>query len=211
MAAKSSQGPKQERSRATEQRLLDAGEKLIQQRGFSGFSVADLVKEAGSSVGSFYARFGDKDGLLRALHKRGMAPILDKVNALESSDLIQQMELSDMAGFLMTELVRHYHEKAALMAAYNSRSALDPLAWHDVIESQQRLVTRLASALSGAKNGPSGGYDCKALELNLHMVFSVLGNLVVYGQIPQFSFPFNKDELPEQLSKILIASMGTQS
>ena len=45
-------------------------EALIAERGLGGLSIAEVVRRARSSVGSFYGRFGDKDGLLRALHAR---------------------------------------------------------------------------------------------------------------------------------------------
>lgn len=62
--------PAQGRSRETLARLLDATERLLADRTFDNVSVNDIVKEARSSVGSFYARFDSKDALLRALHQR---------------------------------------------------------------------------------------------------------------------------------------------
>lgn len=62
--------PHQDRSRKTLERLLDAAEALLQERGFEAVSVAEIARAAGSSVGAFYARFRDKNGLLNHLHER---------------------------------------------------------------------------------------------------------------------------------------------
>jgi AcrR family transcriptional regulator len=56
--------PLQARSRRTLERLVHATRELIDERGVSDTSIGDIVERAGSSVGSFYARFASKDDLL---------------------------------------------------------------------------------------------------------------------------------------------------
>ena len=47
--------PKQERSRQTCERILAATEQLLRDHLFEQISVADIVRTAKASVGSFYA------------------------------------------------------------------------------------------------------------------------------------------------------------
>ncbi|MBA3503665.1 MAG: TetR/AcrR family transcriptional regulator [Myxococcota bacterium] len=70
--------PRQDRSKDTQDRLIDAAERLLSRgRSWASISVAGLVKEAGTSVGAFYNRFRDKDALLHVLqiqlHEEGEA------------------------------------------------------------------------------------------------------------------------------------------
>ncbi len=60
----------QRRSKATESRLLDAAESLLEQAEWDDISIAEIALAAGSSVGGVYARFPSKDALLLALHQR---------------------------------------------------------------------------------------------------------------------------------------------
>lgn len=62
--------PRQARSHLTLGRILDAAESLVAEKRWEDASVAEIAKSAGSSVGSFYTRFRDKDALLSALHER---------------------------------------------------------------------------------------------------------------------------------------------
>ncbi len=62
--------PKQERSRETLNRIVEAALVLIDERGVDGASVHDITRRAGASVGSFYARFRGKEELLRYLEVR---------------------------------------------------------------------------------------------------------------------------------------------
>ena len=51
-------------------KMLDAGEAIFAEGGDGALTVEAVVKRAGTSVGSFYSRFGDRDGLLQAMHER---------------------------------------------------------------------------------------------------------------------------------------------
>ena len=62
--------PKQERSEWTQTVLLEAFAELLQERGVQDVSVADVASRAGLTSGAVYARFGDKRGMVLALHRR---------------------------------------------------------------------------------------------------------------------------------------------
>lgn len=62
--------PKQARSRETFNRLLDAAEGLLGEKGLEAATVPAIAKRAGVSVGVVYRRFPDKDNLLRAVYRR---------------------------------------------------------------------------------------------------------------------------------------------
>jgi AcrR family transcriptional regulator len=61
---------RQERSQRTLERLLDAAEGVIREKGFGEAAVAEIAARAGCSVGTFYRRFRDKQALLHALDER---------------------------------------------------------------------------------------------------------------------------------------------
>ena len=57
--------PKQARSRATEDALLDAGLACIEAVGIEATSMALVAERAGASIGALYFRFGDKERFVR--------------------------------------------------------------------------------------------------------------------------------------------------
>jgi len=62
--------PQQVRSIATEQKMLDAAEKLLKGGDSRQVTLENVVKLSGATVGSFYARFGSVEGLFDAIQKR---------------------------------------------------------------------------------------------------------------------------------------------
>ncbi|MXP41154.1 TetR family transcriptional regulator [Altererythrobacter soli] len=59
--------PQQKRSLAATQRMLEAGRELLNDRDIDQISVQDIVRVAGTSVGSFYHNFGTKDRFFATL------------------------------------------------------------------------------------------------------------------------------------------------
>jgi AcrR family transcriptional regulator len=50
--------------------MLKAAEALIKSKGFEGLTTAEVVRRSGTSIGTLYARFGDKTALLHAVQER---------------------------------------------------------------------------------------------------------------------------------------------
>jgi len=79
--------PQQARSRRTLERIVEASLEILAAEGPDALTVHRVVDKAGSSVGSFYARFEGKDDLLDYLSERVWTEALDRwTGALESRD-----------------------------------------------------------------------------------------------------------------------------
>jgi AcrR family transcriptional regulator len=62
--------PKQARSVETYGRLLDAAEAIMGEKSFDDATIEEIVSRAGLTTGAFYARFRNKEALLRHLEDR---------------------------------------------------------------------------------------------------------------------------------------------
>lgn len=104
--------PKQQRSRATLQKLVEAGIELLQERGYEGLSIGDVSARAGVSVGSIYQRFDSKEALFAALHEA----FLERIDA-EQRDLFSDIDpglpddrlIAEAVTRLAKMLQRHEH------------------------------------------------------------------------------------------------------
>ncbi len=82
-AAPTVRAPRQQRSQASMDRVLAATEELLTERLFEEIPLSDILERARVSVGAFYARFGNREGLVSPLHDRYDA----RVDALTSRTL----------------------------------------------------------------------------------------------------------------------------
>ena len=77
--------PVQARSRRTLDAILEATEGLLRDKPFEEISVAEIILAAGSSTGSFYARFPSKEALLPALYERYHRALKPRQEAAEAA------------------------------------------------------------------------------------------------------------------------------
>ena len=73
---------KQARSQLKHQALLQAGRRLLHTQDLGTLSVAQLTRDAGMAVGSFYSRFADKDAWFAELLRRTGDAVLADTQAL---------------------------------------------------------------------------------------------------------------------------------
>lgn len=107
---------RQSRGEKTQAALLDAAESLIVERGVEGTSIADVAKRAGSSVGSVYHHFKDKQALFYALYHRMTAVYEDLSQQAGDPALWQDATVRDLlAGYM--DFTLHLRERAGTSKA----------------------------------------------------------------------------------------------
>lgn len=72
-------------------RLIDEGARLLAEDGPGGLSLRRLATAAGTSTMAVYTRFGDKQGLLDAMHREGFRRLGDRVaTAMQRDDPLME-------------------------------------------------------------------------------------------------------------------------
>jgi AcrR family transcriptional regulator len=70
--------PRQQRSRATVERILDTAARIFDERGYRATTTNHVAEQAGVSVGSLYQYFPNKDALLVALAERHLEEVTER-------------------------------------------------------------------------------------------------------------------------------------
>ena len=115
--------PQQARSIATEKKMLDAAEELLMAGDARQVTVENVVKQSGATVGSFYARFGNIEGLFDALHNRYLEAIYESTLLEALNSAIDQPNL---------RLALHHAVKTMLEFGLHRRKVLFYFITHDV-------------------------------------------------------------------------------
>lgn len=105
---------RQDRSRATEQRILAAATQLIGKHGFEALPVATIAKKARVSIGGLYARYADKLALVHAVDER----LLEEFDAT----LTSAMDPATLAGLDVAGVIEAYI--AAMVGCFARRRDL---------------------------------------------------------------------------------------
>jgi TetR/AcrR family transcriptional repressor of nem operon len=90
-------GNQSRRGGDTADRILDVAQRLVQQRGFNGFSYADVAKELGVSTASLHYHFAGKAELGEALITRYASRFADALQAIEAEPIDAPAKLTRYA------------------------------------------------------------------------------------------------------------------
>lgn len=193
--------PKQARAEQTLHRLLDAAEALIEERGPSDVSIPEIVRRAQSSVGGFYARFRDKNELLRALEERFFQQQLLRVEQLTQLDAWQGAPLAEIVRGCMRELVLVFRKRSALIRAFVARGIGD-VEFRGAALAFERAVSDAVGGLLLAQPGAvRHPVPERAIPLAVAIVFGSMITGVLVGDARHPFAQLSDDEAAEELAR----------
>jgi AcrR family transcriptional regulator len=195
--------PRQARSRETLERLENAAVRLLKSRTWNDLTIADLVSEADSSVGSFYGRFADKDALLDHLDEL----YTERTLALLSSIIASPApDLRAAVNNLLRSLVAYHESRRGLIRALVLRARIlrEPL-WNDRTRRMNSGLPEVLEWLSRHRSEIRRRDPDRALFLGFSFIFSALRDRILFPEsIVDPQSPAG-DQLADELSRMLLA------
>lgn len=205
--------PRQERSRRTVERILDAAARIFNDQGYAAATTNDIADEAEVSIGSLYQYFPNKDALLVALARRhiesataGLADLLAQMRPDADLDhilrevvdfLVAQHELDDLHILVMHTAPRTREVSLELDRAKTQLVDMtDGLLSLTVEDRQHRsLVARMVVATIDAAvhdviiRQPRGKRRRAAIDLTISTVASIIEHAHIIGSIRRSPTP----------------------
>lgn len=108
--------PQQDRSRASFERMVAATLDLLRERGGSGFTLAEVSKRGGVSIGSIYCRFENKEALVREVHGRLMSRYVREQRGLLTRVGAYEGGLAALVPQLVDEYAEFLRKRAATLS-----------------------------------------------------------------------------------------------
>lgn len=200
--------PRQQRSRDTLRRLLDAAEELLEQKTFAEASVAEIVERADSSVGSFYQRFEDKEALLHALDRRLARQSREVLEAVAEVDWSRDWSLPETLALLIRPWVESYHERRGVRRALLEASRRDPSFRSRAAETERRAVEVLGTLLEDHREEVAAPDPIRAAR---HLVVALVGYLrevVLYRDFQSVEPEPDREEVVEEAIRLALGYLG---
>jgi AcrR family transcriptional regulator len=122
MAERSFRPPQQRRSAATLDRIVRAAEELLAERSFEEATVDDIVARAGSSKGSFYSRFADKEALLAYLGGECTAQAKASWAEQLDPDATEGMPVEEVVDVFVGRLLEEYERSGPVLHSCSRRA-----------------------------------------------------------------------------------------
>ena len=201
-------GPKQARSERTLLRLLDAAEALIAEGGPSGLSIPEVARRANSSVGGFYARFRDKNELLRALEERFFLEVTARLEALADARRWENASVEEIVAAAVHELVSVTEQRRELIRATLFRLTRDTALREHAVGFRQRAAQRMSAVLLARAPAVSHPDPAVALDLAVQAAFALMQQHVLLDGTQAAGRTLTTTELEREISRLVLAYVG---
>jgi AcrR family transcriptional regulator len=204
--------PVQDRSRRTLEALLDATEALLDERRFEEITVAEIILKAGSSTGSFYARFPGKDALLPALYARYHAELPGRLARIAESLDYQRMTLADACRRVVREFAASFEARLNLMRAIVLYARTRPEEIRPLLAERADFHRQLVDLFRPFHGEIRHGDREAAIRAGLFLVGTTVREAVLFPDAPFAAVTGQKvDRLERMLGDILYAYLTTPS
>ena len=200
--------PKQARSEETLRRLLDAAEAIIAEKGLADASIPEIVRRGRSSVGGFYARFRDKNGLLRALEERFFVELDGRLEALADPSRWSRAPLPAIVAACAGELVAVVSARHHLIAAFAQRGLADPDFHRDALRFRRKVSQRLSSLLLSRRGVFRHPEPELAIDLGVQSAMALMLHHVLYGETRAAGRALSRKDLVREITRAFLAYLG---
>jgi len=201
-------GPKQARSERTLQRLLDAAQTLIEEKGHAAVSIPEIARRARSSVGGFYARFRDKNELLRALEERHFIEVWQRLEALADARRWENVSTAQMVEAAVSELVSVTRERRRLIAAFLVSAIQDPVIREGGLRFRRRVEERIRALLLPRRSEMDHPDPALAIDLGVQTAFALMNHHVLIEKTEAGGRPVSDEELQRELTTMFLRYVG---
>lgn len=139
--------PKQARSRATLRRISAAAMEILAEGGTERLTVEAVVKRAGVSVGSFYARFSGKDELIRYVRAWAWSEARQKWDAALEARIWARLPLSSVIEGVVGLLLATYREDRFRRGALGREMGGDPETAAQILAFHRHILATVTPIL----------------------------------------------------------------
>jgi len=189
------------------ERFLQATRELLEERSFEEITVADIVERADRTVGSFYARFQDKDAVLRVLLDRLDDRVRDLVRAFCDPVRWDGAPVGEFVAESVKLNVAAYRRSAALFRAALAAAATDPDFRERRRGTMQFSAEEQKRFLLSRRDELACSDPARASDAMFEMVTATLDHELLYGRFTVTS-PSTDRELSDDLTGRALAVLG---
>lgn len=176
--------PRQARTRASWERVLDEALAILERDGYGGLTIAAVCQRAGVSPPTIYARTPNKDALLLAVYEHAMRRVMRSDQLDPSDPRWRSLPKRAVVHEAVAGVVRIWLENSDLLRPIVHRAAHDPEIRRRGSELSVDLGRRFRTILIDRRNVVDGADAERRADACFRIVYAALVQRVMYG--PQF-------------------------
>jgi len=193
--------PLQRRSQESLERVLQAGAELLLEVGYEGFTLQEVSKRSGVSIGSIYARAPSKEALILAIYDQEMAKVSAANERLRETARLEDLKGRELIIALVELMARSTLEHADILRVFMYRALVDEEIWRRGSERSTMLSRAFEEALLDHKDELNHPDPELAIDVAFRFVYNTLVRRVTHGGTFESQRPLGDDDLIRELGE----------
>ncbi len=200
-----SRKPRQGRSLASFERMLEATKSLMLERGSEEFTLQDVSERGHVSIGSIYLRFESKDRLLHAVIAQELEAIIAGERALLDQVLADSTDLGRFLDLYIDRYSMFMARNAPLLRTIMQRAAIDPAVSGPGKETARKSTTMAIEAMLRFANEIGGNNPHEKAQVAFQIVFATIARQFGLGATPESGDEAVWSVVKQELAKMALA------
>ncbi len=169
-------GPKQARSIARKQVLLDYGVGLFNARSLDEVSIQDITRAVGFSTGSFYSYFTDKKEYFVAVQNKIAADQDAAAAKVFAPERLADLGLAERLELCVEFAIAYFRKHTGLVQAALSYERRIPAGWQPNRKTTATIIAKATAELPAKETAK--------LEIAVQLAFGLLVNALLHDPGP---------------------------
>ena len=179
--------PLQRRSQESLERVLQAGMEVLQEQGFEGFTLQEVSRRAGVSIGSIYARVASREALIMAIYERAMAWTDDEQDQLERDAQREDLNPRERIETIVTDMAQDMLAHGDVLRVFMRQAPINPEIWERGAEKSHETSKAFVRAVLEHREDISHPEPELAVDIAWRMVYCTIARRLTHG--PKFESP----------------------
>ncbi|MFD2781348.1 TetR/AcrR family transcriptional regulator [Novosphingobium pokkalii] len=201
--------PRQERSKASHERMLVAAEEILATGDLDALTLAAVSRRGKVSIGSIYCRFDGKDALLHAVQLR----VLDRVDARMLAQIAIAREEARSLGAIVPSLVELMAETLRAYSAWlrplMQRATFDPVVARTGKASYAATAAAVRAALLVHRAEIRQPDPARAVDSAYRILYAAIARYLGFGSATEAAWEGDWLVLKQDLSRMIAAFLAT--
>jgi AcrR family transcriptional regulator len=188
--------------------MLDAAEALIAEGGPDALTVDAVIARAGTSTGAFYARFGDRLGLLAAVQERFLGQLHDAAEA-QAAELAEVPDLSDALAILVDGFLATFRSNRNAFNAIMVQNRGIPEFRARGGQATERAAAQLRDILAKRSDQVSHPDLDRAADMTFRTLFALATQIVMMDESEVTGRTLSEQQWADETTAMLVAYLTT--
>jgi AcrR family transcriptional regulator len=192
--------PLQRRSAESLERVLQAGLEVLTETGFEGFTLQEVSRRAGVSIGSIYARVPSREALLLAIHERAMAVMTEQEQQLERDSAVEGLSSRERVETLVADIMLR---NGQMLRVFMRQAPMNAEIWKRGAENSHGTAQLFRAALESHSDDLRHPDPDLAIDISYRIVYCTIARRITHGPRFESDVEVSDEHLVRELARVV--------